>query len=137
MSSWAVVHKLRVAGRGSQVLRVPKLILTEAPARVTRGRVVELLEGAGYGPSFAAGGVAWANHSLVPERRWPEAWDAVGGAPVRTVKWSQLEGDEQARRRIMVRLAPPVWASAKMAAARAGVPLQTWCAEVIERAAAG
>jgi hypothetical protein len=127
--TWGVFHDLRAGGRRARVLR---LTLSGVPAKAKAPAVLELLERAGEGPRFAEGGVPWANHSLLPEGRWPAVLEAGGRAERR--RWSDLEGVQRARV-VTLRLEPAAWADVTIAAERAGMPMQAWAADVLKRAA--
>lgn len=127
--TWGVFHDLRAGGRRARVLR---LTITGAPATAKAADVLELLERAGDGPRFAEGGVPWANHSVLPERRWPALLEA--GGRVERRRWADLEGQQRARV-VTLRLEPATWAAVTIAAERAGVTLQSWAVGVLERAA--
>lgn len=128
-TTWGVFHDLRAGGRRARVLR---LTVAGAPATAKAADVLELLERAGEGPRFAEGGVPWANHSVLPERRWPAVLEA--GGRVERRRWAELEG-VQTPRVVTLRLPPATWAAVTIAAERAGVPMQAWATGVLERAA--
>lgn len=127
-TSWAVVHRLHAGGR---VRSVPRLIIVGVPTSVKRPAVIGALEEAGQTALYSDGGLPWANHVVVPELRWPEVWDA--GGRVSTVTWASLETKKA--RRITLPLEPALWGRVKLAAAKAGLPAQTWAIEVLRVAA--
>ena len=128
-TTWGVFHDLRAGGRRARVLR---LTVSGVPAKAKAADVLELLERAGEGPRFAEGGVPWANHSVLPEGRWPAVLEA--GGRVERRRWAELEG-VQTPRVVTLRLPPATWAAVTIAAERAGVPMQAWATGVLERAA--
>lgn len=128
---WAVVHKLR---SGRQSRSIPRLLLEGVPVGVKRGEVLERLEAAGASSKFSDGGVAWANHALIPEARWPERFDA-GGGRVEVWSWEQLEAAQKGRRITLQDVEPADYARITLAARLEGLSLNQWCIRQLVAAA--
>jgi len=128
-----VVHQLHRPGLRRRAL-VRRLILEDVPERTTRGEVLEALETAGLAAVYAEGGVPWANHQLLPERRWPDVWDA--GPPPAEWTWEALTGPHKGKK-LGLRLAPDEWADVTTAARMSGLSVQAWANRVLVGMARG
>ena len=124
---WALVHRVAIPGvRRRQT--VARALIIDVPDNVGRLAVLHALEEAGLGPRYASAGVPFANHALVKEGAWPEAFDA-GPAPDEW-SWEALTGPLGARR-LGLRLEPAEWAAVTTAAAREGLSVQAWARAVL------
>lgn len=129
---WGVFHQLQAGGRKRYRLR---LVLDDAPEGLTAPKVRAALEAAGYGSRFADAGVAWANHSALPEPKWPGELLA-GGDHVTSTSWAAL-GEAQKGRRLSLVFDPVDFASLELAAAQAGEKLYPWCRRTLLGGATG
>ena len=128
---WAVFNVLTVNGRRRYR---PALILEGVPDGTSRRAVIALLEGAGATARFETAGVAWANHVVLPESRWPDAsrCEWAGNAPNWT--WEGLQGAQDSRNITLV-LPPSEYASVVLAARGAGESVNAWCRRTLTTAA--
>ena len=127
---WAVVHRVAAGGRR---LSIPRAIVSGVPGRVTRARVVEALDGSGWGLRCSEGGIPWANHRVLSEASWPARWDG-DGARVAELTWAQLDGPEPVTR-VTLALPARVHASLTLAAQRQGDSLATYATRILTTAA--
>lgn len=119
MTTWAVIHRLR-AGKASR--NVARLVITGVPDGATQKALRGVLEEAGYGARFSAGGVAFANHSINREDRWPE----LSNGRAEEVTWDAIAG-AKASRRITLDLEPATYAVIRLAAEGRGLSINSWC----------
>lgn len=133
MTMWGVVETVRLVGRSHHRLR---LVVTEVPDDVRRLAVMLALANAGYDAKFSSGGLAWANHRLLTDGRWPPMLQA-GAEAVTTVTWTQLLEQADQARSLTLKLAPADYASLALAADAAGEQLYPWCRQALLAAAGG
>lgn len=118
---WAVFNVLHLGGRRTYR---PLLELSMVPEGTPRRAVIAALEGAGAAARFSDGGVAWANHVVLPEPRWPKELEWNGRSETWT--WEGLEGAQEARNITLV-LPPTEYAAVVLAARGAGESINGWC----------
>lgn len=126
---WAVFHVLMVAGRRQYH---PVLELEGVPEGTPRREVIAALEGAGATARFSDAGVAWANHTVLPEPRWPAASEWNGA--VQRWAWEALQGAQDARNITLV-LPPAEYAAVVLAARGARESVNAWCRRTLTTAA--
>lgn len=130
-TSWGVFHQLHVPGRRGAVRRL-RLVLEGVPVDVKKPAVLAALEAAGCAAAFSDAGVAWANHVVLSEARWPAELDTA--PDVQRWTWEALNGAQKART-VTLRLEPADYAAIALAAASAGEDLYPWCrAQLLEAA---
>ena len=125
---WAVIHTIR----GRKARRFCRLVVEDVPEGTSRKAVQEALETAGQAVDFTEAGVAWGNHTIVAEGRWPEELGHLDAA--KRISWAKL--DAGAERRITVRVPARLFYAVNLAAKSSGDSLNNWCLKALEAAAA-
>jgi hypothetical protein len=100
------------------------------PTEVGRAALRSALVAAGYAVSLSEAGVAFGNHSLLPQAQWPPAWASEGRAD--ELSYSKLVAYAEEPHRVTVALAAPLWASATLVARSLGLSLSSFVTGLIE-----